>query len=305
MRGRYRAVAKLGMGVGRQLAASNSRFTERSTTSIVDLNPQISVYYAMASGKQPSGPRLWKRNRRTVPRPPVERFSGSVVDLHPSSGFAASRPTASYGNNIVGQASRVGQFQALLWQGPAHTVVILHSAAYPQTMANDDSQDSQVGTGIFSSTPGGERHALLWHDTAASVIDLHPTGFTQTDAYGAAGTQQVGYGQGTATGGNEHALLWEGSAASVIDLHSMLTGLGHTFVSSEAFDIDATGVIVGEAVDNNNNLYAVEWTPVPEPATVILLIFGLSGFALPIRIRRLVETRSTFPGRTDSTTVDM
>ena len=158
--------------------------------------------------------------------------------------------------------NNVGQDRAVLWQGAAHTEVNLHSAAYPQTYATDVSQDSQVGQAIYSSTPGSERHALLWHGTAASVIDLQPTGFTQTIANAVAGAIQVGYGQGTITGNKQHALFWQGSAASVFDLHSLLTGLGHTFVSSGAADINANGVIVGYAADSSNVIYAVKWTPV-------------------------------------------
>ncbi len=107
--------------------------------------------------------------------------------------------------------------RALLWPDTAEGVVKLHPAAYPESLALAVSQDSQVGTGIFSSVPDGERHALLWHGTADSVVDLHPTGFIQTDATGVAGTLQFGWGQGAVTGGQNHALLWAGNAASFVD----------------------------------------------------------------------------------------
>ena len=67
---------------------------------------------------------------------------------------------------------------------------------------------------------------------------------------------------GTAIGGKQHAPLWQGSAASVVDLHSLLAGLGPAFVYSQAYDIDANGVIVGNASDSNNVSYAVKWSPV-------------------------------------------
>jgi hypothetical protein len=199
----------------------------------------------------------------------------SVVDLHPA-GYTGSQANAVFEDKVVGfgVGSSGGLWHALFWHGAADSVVDLHSAPYPQTFASGVSQDSQVGTGIFSSALGGERHALLWHGTAASVIDLHSSGFTQTGANAVAGNLQVGFGLGAATGGQQHALLWESTAASVVDLHAALTGLGQSFVSSYAWDVDETGVIVGSAGDGNNS-YAVMWSPVPEPAGVTLLIVGL------------------------------
>ena len=186
--------------------------------------------------------------------------AASVVDLHPN-GFVGSIARGVFEDSIVGNGTNPGVAgsRALLWVGAAHSVVNLHPAAFPQSLASDASQDSQVGTGIVSND---ERHALLWHGTAASVIDLQPSGFTQTEANGVAGTLQVGNGAGTATGGKQHALLWQGSAASVVDLHSLLAGLGPAFVNSQAEDIDANGVIVGNAYDSNNVSYAVKWSPV-------------------------------------------
>jgi hypothetical protein len=204
----------------------------------------------------------------------------SVVDLNPA-GFAGSFAFRAFGDNIVGYGGNNGfaQNRALLWQGAAHTVVNLHPAQYPESIANDVSDDSQVGQAIISPNLGGERHALLWHGSAASVIDLNPSGYFETGANAVAGALQVGYGQGTATGGQQHALLWAGSAASVVDLSSFLVGLGPSFVgSSYAYDIDASGVIVGSAtalVDGNYVGYAVKWTPVPEPATVNLLLLAV------------------------------
>ncbi len=111
------------------------------------------------------------------------------------------------------------------------------------------------------------------------MVDLNPPGFTQTGANAVAGNLQVGFGAGTATGGQQHAMLWQGTAASYVDLNSFLTGLGPTFVGSYAYDIDESGVIVGSAVasDGSNFVgYAVMWTPVPEPATAIMFLFGLA-----------------------------
>ena len=91
---------------------------------------------------------------------------------------------------------------------------------------------------------------------------------------------QVGFGDGAATGGQDHALLWSGTAASVVDLHSLLGGLGPTFVTSYASDIDPSGAIVGYATDANFVSYPVIWSPVPEPSTLVLGIAGAAGLVL-------------------------
>jgi len=234
-----------------------------TAASLVDLNPtgfsntyaygisgnnQVGFGYGDVTGG-PSHALLWHGT------------AASFVDLHPAS-FIGSLAFGVSNDNIVGEGQATdGKTNALLWQGVDHSVMNLHPTAFPISRANDVSQDSQVGSGSFNFMSNGERHALLWHGTAASVVDLQPTGFTQTEAYGVAGAIQVGYGKGTATGQQQHALLWQGTAASVFDLHSLLTGLGHTFTSSGANDIDASGVIVGYAADSTTD-YAVKWTPI-------------------------------------------
>jgi hypothetical protein len=262
--------------------ATHALLWHGTAASMVDLNPtgfSNSWAYGVSGNNQVGAG--WGDATTIPPRGPVSHAllwhgtADSVVDLHPA-GYTGSQANAVFEDKVVGFGfgSPGGLWHALLWHGAADSVVDLHPAQYPQTFASDLSQDSQVGTGVFSSLPGGERHALLWHGTAASVIDLHSFGFTQTGANAVAGNLQVGFGLGAATGGQQHALLWESTAASVVDLHSALTGLGPSFVSSYAVDIDECGVIVGTAGDGNNS-YAVMWSPVPEPAGVTLLMVGL------------------------------
>jgi hypothetical protein len=260
--------------------ATHALLWHGTAASLVDLNPtgfsdsraygvwgstQVGAGWgdatASPSGGQPSHALLWHGT------------ADSVVDLHPD-GYTGSQANAVFENGVVGigfgpPGGSASVWHALLWHGSADSVIDLHPAGYPQTFASDVWQNSQVGTGVFSSALGGERHALLWHGTADSVIDLHSSGFTQTGANAVAGNLQVGFGLGAATGGQQHALLWAGTAASVVDLHSALTGLGPSFVHSYAWDIDESGVIVGSAGDADN-AYAVMWSPVPEPGSILL-----------------------------------
>jgi hypothetical protein len=74
---------------------------------------------------------------------------------------------------------------------------------------------------------------------------------------------------------DNRAMLWSGSAGSAVDLQSLLPDSGN-WSSSEAYSIDDSGNIYGEAYGTYNGItdaFAVEWSAsnVPEPATGALL----------------------------------
>jgi hypothetical protein len=130
----------------------------------------------------------------------------------------------------------------------------------------------EVGVGLAAD---GLNRAIVWSGSANSAVELHPTGFDSSTAYGTNGIYQVGFGSvegdlGGIPSNIHHALLWNGSAASVVDLNSLLP---FSPADSEAYTIDAQGNIFGIANGN-----AVEWSPVPEPAAIVL--FAAGGFGL-------------------------
>jgi hypothetical protein len=222
----------------------------------------------------------------------------SAVDLHPT-GFWQSFAEDVSGNSQVGYGSYgIVPFSglddhALLWSGTPESVVDLHPDGFEfYSRATAVSGDTQVGYGRPESSD--RPHALLWKGTAESVVDLHPAGFIESVALDVSGDTQVGRGNIDSPCCSSHALLWQGSAESVIDLHEFLTGLGPTFTHSEALGIAANGDIVGTAsfeIDAEYDepyvvTYAIQWTPVPEPSALTLLVCALTALLNRQRTRR-------------------
>jgi hypothetical protein len=230
--------------------------------------------------------------------------AGSAVDLNPA-GFANSSATGVGGNQQVGSGSPLPaggtNTHALLWTGTAASAVDLNPTnltgfSNSQALATDGSQ--RVGF-EFNASPNFQTHALLWTGTAASAVDLNPSqlGFYSSTAEGTNGTEQVGFGY---SGDAAHALLWSGTADSAVDLNALLPLTGN--FGSEAYSIDASGNIYGVASYTGVNAFAVEWSPVPEPAAGSLLLTFAAGLILRRRRspRRILctLTKASSPSRT-------
>jgi hypothetical protein len=195
----------------------------------------------------------------------------SAVDLNPS----GSVDSAAYGTDAshqVGSAGGAGfRRHAMLWSGTAASAVDLRPASLPgystyydESVAYGVGGNQQVGLAIFGAYVG---HAIVWSGTADSAIDLDPAGaLGDSHAWATNGTQQVG------GCGNFGAMLWSGSAASAVKLQTLLpTG---AWTGSTAYSIDDAGNVFGVAAGTFNGVsgtYAVQWSPVPEPATASLL----------------------------------
>ena len=130
---------------------------------------------------------------------------------------------------------------------------------------------------------GGGDQAFLWFGTAASAINLNPTSIVGIDSSAAVatnGSQQVGSGfENSSSTDDDQALIWSGSADSVFDLHSVLPA-GGIWNFSNADGIDTYGNVFGIAngtFDGTTGYFAVEWSPVPEPSSLILVAFAGAG----------------------------
>lgn len=221
----------------------------------------------------------------------------SAIDLHPThiANVLGSVAAATDGVHQVG-VLRVGNgSHAVLWSGSADSAVDLHGAALAAFFSSiaygvGGNQQVGIGTGFFGGGTGNER-ALLWKGTANSVVNLHPTnlGFCfDSQSYSTNGSLQVGSGTFDEPGfAAVEALLWSGAANSAVNLHKLLPL--NQFVESTANSIDAQGVIHGTARDYSGNLHLVRWSPVPEPAT--LLIAGVA-LAVAMSQRQLIFGRA-------------
>jgi hypothetical protein len=125
-------------------------------------------------------------------------------------------------------------------------------------------------------------HAVLWSGSATSAVDLNPTdlsGINYSAAYATNGIDQVGYGYNSTNIISGDALLWTGTAASAVDLQTLLPATG-TWFNSYAFWVDPAGNVYGTAQGmyaGADTTFAVEWSPVPEPAAISMLVIAGAG----------------------------
>jgi hypothetical protein len=230
--------------------------------------------------------------------------AGSAVDLTPTdlSGITSAEALGTNGTQQVGYGTGTGAApggDALLWSGTASSAVDLN----PSFLSGNEGSGTvaigsgeEVGYGDFANTSGhgptSIQHPMLWKGTAASAVDLTPTdlsGFVDTEfgVQATNGLQQVGVGTLTTTG-FEHALVWSGIANSAVDLSTFLPTNLYPWTDSIANTIDSAGNIYGTAKLNQDGgeLYAVEWSPVPEPTSGCLMLL-----AVGLLLKRMTSPR--------------
>ena len=220
--------------------------------------------------------------------------AGTAVDLNPTNLTVFNTTAVGVGDGQqvgFGTHLEINPFgnydatHALLWNGTANSAVDLdpinlHSFGQ-DSYALATSANQQVGYyGVDGG--GGAYHAILWKGTGDSAVDLNPTNLGNVyDSFAQAtnGIRQVGYGSGDATGGfgNNHAFVWNGTADSAIDLHQFLSA---DFNTSLAYSINAQGNVFGLAYDLQGRKHAIEWVPVPEPSSLMLLMIASAVWCL-------------------------
>ena len=277
------------------LYVGNAALWTGTAASVVDLNPGILGTDAGSSANGTSGTQQVGvgAGSATGGNNHAMLWNGtaaSAVDLNPSAlGVFWSDAFATNGDQQVGTGfyslPTNDNSHAFLWNGTAASAVDLTPtllSGITNSVALGTSGTQQVGYGSNDGSTTANQ-ALLWTGTADSAVDLNSASFgiSSAEAFATNGVNQVGFGYGNETGGfYDHALLWSGTADSVVDLHNVLPT---SLVTSEATSIDSSGNVYGFAIGTFNNLhgeFAVEWSPVPEPTTVSLLMIAGSGIFL-------------------------
>jgi hypothetical protein len=294
----------MGTGGGQQVGNGSGSATSGETNALlwtagtaasaVDLNPtSFTASYARATtGSQQVG--YGTLSGKTVALV-WTNTAASGFNLNPS-GYSLSEAFGTDGAQQVGYGYLTGTFtsQALLWTDTASAINLnpTNLTGYSGSIAEGISGTQEVGLAYGTAT-SNNNHAMLWNSSSGSAVDLNPTvlsDFTVSVADGTNGMQQVGYGN-VGSSDDAIALLWSGTAASAVNLQSLLPASG-TWEFSNAYSIDANGNIFGTAYgtyDSSTGYFAVEWSPVPDPASFSVLALGLP--TLLLRRRRNCANR--------------
>ena len=183
-------------------------------------------------------------------------------------GWVVGQSTGLSGTNATATLWRDGQIVDLGGQCPIQSCWLTSAAAI-----NDSGQ--VVGEGSLNN---GTTLAYLWRDGV--MQNLGTLGGVQASANG---INSKGWVVGTSEvqlGDPWHAFLWNGS--EMIDL-SKLPGVAETgWILQSASDINDAGQIVGRGIFNGR-IRAFALTPIPEPATYLLILLG---FATVVAVSR-------------------
>lgn len=177
---------------------------------------------------------------------------------------------------IVGASGGCGGF---IWENGNITYLAEYDAYNEQLVGivgalsiNDNNQIAGTYYGYGSSNS----HAGLWDDGITTDLGTILKN-SISGAYDINNSGQVA-GWSVVTNNIKHACLW--SDGAIIDLGA-ITG------NSEARSINDDGLVVGWSVTSDGNCHACLWQPVPEPASILTLLCGISGVGLLIRYKNI------------------
>lgn len=199
---------------------------------------------------------------------------GDAIDLGTLGGTSSFASGINDIGQIVGESQLSGDeiSHATLWDGTS--LIDLGAFAGPShfSFASDINNRQQVIGGIEVDS-SGIQHVILWND--ASVTDL---------------------GQGLAADINNNgqivgtrdfaAWLWDQGTGSNLNEFLDMTTVNAGWYLRDATGINDSGWITGTAVNSiDGRTRAYVLTPVPEPATAVLMLLGLGVIAVMMRCR--------------------
>lgn len=208
---------------------------------------------------------------------------GAVNSLGTLAGgsFSMANGINDSGQVVGASNTSSGDLHATLWNGNAITDLGT-LAGGTRSFARQINNSGQV-IGSSATSGASDFRATLW--SGGTVTDLGAVDgrtYSWANDINAAG-QVVGYSSGRAI---QVATLWNGTTA--IDLNSFLADStkGAGWVLSEAFAINDSGQIVGQAYNSlTGDKPAFMLTPVPEPEAYLMLGIGIAAAVFRSRKR--------------------
>ena len=213
--------------------------------------------------------------------------NGVMTDLGtlPGGTFSNARAINNLGQIVGIGASGDGSNQVFMWEaGQIQELIALGDRNADPYAINDSGQ--VVGRWTVDEPYPGD-HAFVWQDGLAA--DLGTLGGFSSLAWDINNSGQV-VGYAYTSTGVYHASLWEQGIA--IDLNDLVSAAPAWELES-ARGINDSGQIVGAAILNGEE-HGFLLTPIPEPATFLLMVFGVA-----ITIRGRVTQPSSCTARTD------
>jgi probable HAF family extracellular repeat protein len=196
--------------------------------------------------------------------------NGQITDLGTLGGNSSAAYNVNSSGAIVGYASRAS--------GPSHA--FLFADGVMNDLGALGADDSSIAFGVndlnqvvglsWPPGPGTKPRGFLW--SAGTMADIGSLGGPQTRAFAinSAG-QAVGYSEAPGAPGEPewiyHAFVCE--AGTMLDLNDLINPQSG-WQLYEAFDINDAGQVVGMG-ETNGAIHGFLLTPIPEPATLVLL----------------------------------
>jgi probable HAF family extracellular repeat protein len=228
----------------------------------------------------------------TVPSGFIQGFlwtsGGGMVSLGDLPGGPASSSAAAVSDNglvIVGGSGVSGPTsEAFRWE--SNVMTGLGDLAGGIVLSNAYGVSGDGTTVVGDSISGNGLEAFIWTLAAGSMTGLGDLAGGTFDSHAndtnSDGSLIVGYG--TAADDTKHATIWN-SSGQIFDLNVIAAAvLPAGWILEEAFGISADGLSIvgrGNNPDGNNEawLLQIDFAPVPEPGTGLLIALGLLALA--------------------------